>query len=94
MPKPPEGASNLTKFGFILYRELPGIVVVVSYLALLPPVLALTVFRSFYKRMGLIRFMVMSNLFLLMMLLPIKMVLRWTINLKYLIAIPEYLLNL
>jgi hypothetical protein len=25
--------------------------------------------------------------------LPIKMVLRWTINLKYLIAIPEYFLN-
>ena len=28
-----------------------------------------------------------------MLLLPIKMVLRWSINLKYFIAIPEYLLN-
>jgi hypothetical protein len=26
--------------------------------------------------------------------LPIKMVLRWTINLKYLVAIPEYFLNI
>ena len=29
-----------------------------------------------------------------MIALPIKMILRWTINLKYIIAIPEYLLNL
>ena len=90
----PDGSTELVKFGWILLRELPGIIVVVSYLALLPPFLALTVFRGFYKHMGLIRFMVMSNLLLMMMLLPIKMVLRWTINLKYLISIPEYLLNL
>ena len=44
--------------------------------------------------MGFIRFMVMSNLLLFMALLPIKMILRWTINLKYIISIPEYLLNL
>ncbi|MDA1178171.1 MAG: hypothetical protein O2931_05160, partial [Planctomycetota bacterium] len=94
MPKAPDGASEIAKFGWILWRELPGIIVVVSYLALLPPFLGLTIFRGFYKRMGLIRFMVMSNLLLMMMLLPIKMVLRWTINLKYLISIPEYLLNL
>ena len=43
--------------------------------------------------MGFIRYMVMTNLLLLMMLLPIKMVLRWTVNLKYFIAMPEYLLN-
>ena len=45
-------------------------------------------------KMGFIRYMVMSNLLLFMMLLPIKMILRWTINLKYIISIPEYLLNL
>jgi hypothetical protein len=45
-------------------------------------------------RMGLIRYMVMTGLLLMMMMLPIKMVLRWTFNLKYLIAIPEYFLNL
>ena len=37
--------------------------------------------------------MVMTNLFLMMTMLPIKMVLRWTINLKYFISIPEYFLN-
>jgi hypothetical protein len=29
-----------------------------------------------------------------MLSLPIKMVLRWTINLKYIVAIPEYFFNI
>ena len=48
---------------------------------------------SFYQRMGFIRYMVLTNLLLFMMALPIKMVLRWSFNLKYMIAIPEYFLN-
>jgi hypothetical protein len=36
----------------------------------------------------------MANLLLFMALLPIKMILRWTLNLKYIISIPEYFLNL
>jgi hypothetical protein len=55
--------------------------------------LAVTVFRGFYQRMGFIRYMLMANLLLFMMSLPIKMVLRWIFNLKYLITIPEYFLN-
>ena len=50
-------------------------------------------FREHYRRMGFIRYMVLANLFLMMTLLPIKMMLRWTINLKYFISIPEYFLN-
>ena len=38
-------------------------------------------------------YMVLANLLLFMASLPIKMVLRWSFNLKYLIAIPEYFLN-
>ena len=30
---------------------------------------------------------------LFMAALPLKMVLRWTLNLKYIVAIPEYFLN-
>ena len=26
--------------------------------------------------------------------LPLKMVLRWTVNLKYIVAIPEYFFNI
>ncbi len=77
----------------LLIRELPGILAVLAYLIVLPPLLAVTVFRKFFVRMGFFRYMLMSNLFLLMMTLPIKMVLRWTVNLKYIIAIPEYFLN-
>jgi hypothetical protein len=36
----------------------------------------------------------MSNLLLFMAILPLKMVLRWTLNLKYIISIPEFFLNL
>jgi len=74
-------------------RELPGTLLVLGYFIALPPILALTVMRPFFQRMGLIRFMLMSQLLLFMAALPIKMVLRWVFNLKYLIAIPEYFLN-
>src|SRR5438105_14018956 len=37
-------------------RELPGILVVLGYLFLLPPLLARTVLRSFFIKMGFIRF--------------------------------------
>jgi hypothetical protein len=92
-PKAPAGSSTLTTIGYVLVREAPGILLVLGYFIALPPLLAITVFRGFYQRMGFIRFMVMANLLLFMMSLPIKMVLRWIFNLKYLITIPEYFLN-
>jgi len=94
LPKPSPDASLLSQIVTICYRESPGILLTLGYFVVLPPVMALTVFRRYFKKMGFIRFMVMSNLLLFMALLPIKMVLRWTINLKYIISIPEYLLNL
>lgn len=94
MPKAAEGAGLLTTLGTIVLRELPGILLVLGYLVVTPFLMATTVFRKFYVRMGLIRYMVMANLLLFMALLPIKMILRWSFNLKYLISIPEYFLNL
>jgi hypothetical protein len=92
-PKAPMGSGAFTQVGYILLREAPGILLVLGYFIVLPPLLAVTVFRGFYQRMGFIRYMVMANLLLFMMALPIKMVLRWSFNLKYLITIPEYFLN-
>ena len=43
---------------------------------------------------GYVRFSVLALLLLFMASLPIKMVLRWTMNLKYLVAIPEYFFNI
>ncbi len=44
--------------------------------------------------MGFIRYMVFANLLLWMAALPIKMVLRWTVNLKYIVGIPEWFFNI
>jgi len=93
MPYAASGSGFLTQLVYIMWRELPGLLVVGAYFILLPPILAVTVFRKFYVKMGFVRYMVMANLLLFMMSLPIKMVLRWTVNLKYLISIPEWFLN-
>jgi hypothetical protein len=93
-PKAPPDSGFFTQLGYILWREGPGILLVLGYLIVLPPLMAMTVFRKFYIKMGLIRFMVLANLFLLMMTFPIKMLLRWSpLNLKYIISIPEFFLN-
>ncbi len=87
LPRAPTGSGMATQIGYILVRELPGMLLVGAYFALLPPLMAVTIFRRFYVRMGLIRYMTMATLLLFMASL------RWTVNLKYLIAIPEYFLN-
>ena len=94
LPKAAPDASFWSKIATIGLRESPGILLTLGYLLLLPPVMAVTVFRKYFIKMGFIRFMVMANLMLFMAMLPIKMVLRWTLNLKNIIAIPEYFLNL
>jgi hypothetical protein len=93
LPRAPQGASGLTQLGYILLRESPGLLLLGAYLLLLPPLLAVTVFRSFFAKMGFLRYMLMANLMLLMFSLPLKMILRWTLNLKYLVSIPEFSLN-
>jgi hypothetical protein len=78
----------------ILVREAPGIILVLVYLLVLPPVLAVTVFRKFFVKMGFIRYITLITLLQFMMSLPIKMVLRWMFDLKYIVAIPEYFFNI
>jgi hypothetical protein len=78
----------------ILAREAPGIAVVAAYFILLPPILEKFFFRKIREQGGWIRYAVLVSLLLFMASLPIKMVLRWTINLKYLVAIPEYFFNI
>ena len=75
-------------------RELPGIVLVLAYLFVVPLALAKLWLRPFYVRMGAVRYLVLVILLLHMAALPITMVLRWTMNLKYIVAIPEYFFNI
>lgn len=78
---------------FWLVREIFGLALVGAYLAL-PPLLARTVFKRFYVKMGAPRYYVGAFLFLTMLSLPIKMFLRWLFNLKYLVQIQEFFFNI
>ncbi len=78
----------------IWLRKAPGFIAILVYLFLLPPLLAATIFRGMFQRMGFIRYLVFMMLLLLMAALPIKMVLRWAFNLKYIVAIPEFFFNI
>lgn len=75
-------------------RELPGLLLVAGYLFVLPPLLAFTVFKKMYKQMGFLRYNLMIMHLIIMAAMVIKMVLRWTINLKYIVFIPEYFFNI
>ena len=77
-----------------LIREFFGFVAVLAYLLAMPPLLARTLLKRFYDTLGPVRFHLMTFLLLAMMALPIKMVLRWLFNLKYIIGIPEYFFNI
>jgi hypothetical protein len=78
----------------ILVREFPGLLICLGYFAVLPLLLGKLFFKKVIAQGGMIRYSVMVVLLLFMASLPIKMVLRWTINLKYLVAIPEYFFNI
>jgi hypothetical protein len=57
--------------------------------ALAAPFRFKAMFAELYVKLGFVRFQVLAQLFLL-----IKMVLRWTLNLKYIVAIPEFFFNI
>jgi hypothetical protein len=76
-----------------LIREAFGLAIVMGYLGL-APLLAIGPMRRFYLKMGGPRFYVGAYLFLFMLSLPIKMVLRWLFNLKYIVHIQEIFFNI
>jgi hypothetical protein len=75
-------------------REIFGIIFVLLYVFALPLLLAKTVFKNYLQKLGAPRFYVAVFLFLMMMSLPAKMLLRWLFNLKYIVAIPEFFFNI
>ncbi|HYR27644.1 MAG TPA: hypothetical protein VEU30_04220 [Thermoanaerobaculia bacterium] len=76
-----------------IIREAFGIILCLLYLGL-APALAAGPFRRFYLKMGAPRYYTGAFLFLIMMSLPIKMVLRWLFNLKYIVHIQEIFFNI
>jgi hypothetical protein len=75
-------------------REIFGLLVVGAYFLALPPIMAKFWMRRFYEKMGPPRFYVMAFLLLTMLSLPIKMLLRWTMNLHFLVFMPEAFFNI
>ncbi len=78
----------------ILLRELPGILILLAYFTLTPLILAKTLLKDVYKSLGPFRYSIFIIFMLLAASLPIKMFLRWIFNIKYIIAIPEFFLNI
>jgi hypothetical protein len=86
----------------MLIRELPGILLVLFYILVLPGLLASRYklaglpigLKKYYEKMGPWRYSVFVMLLLSMFSLPIKMVLRWLFNLKYIVAMPEIFFNI
>lgn len=84
--------SGLPKNWFV--RESFGIVLVLAYVFVLPTLLAKTWLKVYYEKMGPPRYYVGVFLFLMMLSLPVKMLLRWIFNLKYIVAIHEFFFNI
>jgi hypothetical protein len=82
-----------TTFGMIK-REFLGILLVLGYIVVLPGVLTRWGLKKYYEKMGPWRYAIFVMLLLSMMALPIKMLLRWLLNLKYIVAMPEIFFNI
>ncbi len=85
---------GLSKPTNILVREFPGILLVLGYFAVTPYLMYRLFFKNYVAQAGMLRYLTLAVLLLFMASLPIKMVLRWTLNLKYLVAIPELFFNI
>ena len=88
---PPDGRSIglfLIEVGHAFKREFAGILFLALYFLALPGILAKTVLKKFYLQLDLVRYSILVMLFLTMFTLPLKMVLRWTMNLKYFVDTP------
>lgn len=78
----------------IFLREIMGIIVTGAYLVALPVFVTKKWGEDMLSRMGGPRYWILMFLVLGMMSLPIKMYLRWFFTLKYIVAMPEFELNL
>jgi hypothetical protein len=77
-----------------IVREIFGLTLVATYFLALPPLLAKRWLKGYYEKLGPARFHIMLFLGLTMLSLPIKMMLRWTLNMHYLVTVPEIFFNI
>ncbi len=77
----------------ILIREAPGILALGGYFLALPLILSKIGLTKLFNEMGMMRYQIFMHLMLWFGLIPIKMLLRWTVSLKYIVGIPEWFFN-
>ena len=78
----------------IFLREWLGVALTATYFILPTWYITKKYGKRFIDRMGYCRYYILIFLVLSMGSLPLKMYLRWFFNLKYIIAMPEFELNL
>lgn len=79
----------------LIIREFFGIALCGLYLGVIPPIIRkLKWGQELFAKLGTARYYLMIFLLLGMTSLPIKMILRWIFSLKYIVALPEWELNL
>ncbi|MBC7541061.1 MAG: cytochrome C [Bacteriovorax sp.] len=80
----------------LVVREIFGIILSLSYIIVIPPwaAKATKAGRKLIQDLGVTRYYIFMFLVLMMTSLPIKMILRWLFSLKYIVALPEWELNL
>ncbi len=76
-----------------LVREAPGLLALLGYFLVLPPLLGKTLLRKLFAQMGFMRFNIFMHFLLWFGLIPMKMLARWIFNLKYIVGIPEWFFN-
>lgn len=76
-----------------LIREAPGLLLLGGYFVIGPLILAKTVCKKLFEEMGMVRYQTMMHMLLWFGLIPIKMLARWVLNLKYIVGIPEWFFN-
>ncbi len=93
VPQVPAACGWLVQSGYILWREIAGVLLLAAYFLALPPLLGCTLLRHLRDQMGRWRYIVMVLLLLMMLTLPLKIILRWTLGLNYIVSMPEYFFN-
>lgn len=77
-----------------LLREAPGLILLGGYFVFGPLILAKTVCKGMFEQMGMVRYQTMMHMTLWFGLIPIKMLCRWLLSLKYFVGIPEWFFNI
>jgi len=79
----------------LVIREIFGIILTAAYLVVTPFLVMKSKWgQKIIENIGTIRYYILIFLIIGMASLPIKMILRWLFTLKYIVALPEWELNL